>query len=728
MDSQVRQSPQQILHSVFGYATFRPLQQEIIDSLVGGGDALVLMPTGGGKSLCYQIPALARPGVGIVVSPLIALMQDQVDALKQLGVRAAYLNSTLDYDSARCVEYALQQGELDLLYVAPERLMTEGFLSLLEQAPLALFAIDEAHCVSQWGHDFRPEYIKLSVLHERFPQVPRIALTATADERTRQEIIQRLNLGSAGTFINSFDRPNIRYRIAQNGGQSARQQLLRFIRMEHPDDAGIVYCLSRRKVDELARWLCEQELTALPYHAGLSAAVRAENQSRFLREEGVIIVATIAFGMGIDKPDVRFVAHMNLPKSLEAYYQETGRAGRDGEPANAWMLYGLQDVIMLRQMMADSEADESHKRVEQCKLEAMLGFCEQVSCRRQALLHYFGEELAEPCGNCDTCLEPVETWDATVAAQKALSCVHRTGQRFGVNYLIDVLLGKDTERIRQFGHDKLSTFGIGSDLSTEQWRNLFRQLVSTGLLDVDVEGYGGLRLTEKCRLVLRGEQTLTLRKALKKGKPERKSRTKGSRFGDNTAEQKLWEALRQKRTELAQEQAVPPFVVFHDATLMEMVEYRPESMQQMSRISGVGKRKLELYGEPFLDLLAEFREQDTAKGDSDGLTKFHERHVSKRETVDETLQLFLCGLGVAEIVERRGLRDDTVYSHLAQSIEAGEVDVVDVVSLDQASIDRIKDALLEEDDDAIRLKPAFDALDGEFGYGVLRCVRASLHN
>ncbi len=711
----LEQSPQQILHTIFGYETFRPLQQEIIERVTGGGDALVLMPTGGGKSLCYQIPALARSGVGIVVSPLIALMQDQVDALQQLGVRAAYLNSTLDYDSARDIEQALRQGSIDLLYVAPERLMTESFLTLLEEAPLALFAIDEAHCVSQWGHDFRPEYIQLSILHERFPQIPRIALTATADQRTRQEIIERLNLGSANIFLNSFDRPNIRYRISQSGGgQSGKQQLLRFIRMEHPDDAGIVYCLSRRKVDETAQWLSDEGFNALPYHAGLSASVRAKNQSRFLREEGVIIVATIAFGMGIDKPDVRFVAHMNLPKSLEAYYQETGRAGRDGQPANAWMLYGLQDVIMLRQMMADSDANESHKRVEQHKLDTMLGFCEQISCRRQSLLNYFDEQMEQPCGNCDNCLEPAESWDATEAAQKALSCVHRTGQRFGVNYLVDVLLGKENERIRQFGHDALSTYGIGQDMSIEQWRNLFRQLVSNGFLNVDVEGYGGLRLSEKCRPVLRGEQQLTLRKALKKSKPERKKRHDRGHF-TAPKEQALWDALREKRTALAKESGVPPYVVFHDATLMEMMAYRPRNLEQMGRISGVGEKKLALYGEQFLNILASASDQAESRIDQ-----------SEEETVDKTLKLFLSGLDIADIAAERALKDDTIYSHLSQSIEAGEIDLMDVVKLEQSSIDQIKDALLEEGEEPVRLKPVFDLFEGEYCYGQLRCVRASL--
>ncbi|MGA7801435.1 MAG: DNA helicase RecQ, partial [Gammaproteobacteria bacterium] len=510
-----------ILASVFGYPQFRPHQGEIVEHLIGGGDALVLMPTGGGKSLCYQIPALVRPGAGIVVSPLIALMQDQVDALRQNGVRAAYLNSSLTAGQARDVEAALLDGGLDLLYVAPERLMTDRTLELLAQAPLALFAIDEAHCVSQWGHDFRPEYIQLSVLHERFPEVPRVALTATADAPTRREIVARLGLEDARQFVSGFDRPNIRYRIAENSG-NARDRLLRFIRSEHDGDAGIVYCLSRKRVDETAAWLSAKGLVALPYHAGMAPEDRRRNQERFLREDGVIVVATIAFGMGIDKPDVRFVAHLNLPRSLEAYYQETGRAGRDGLPADAWMVYGLQDVITLRQMQESSEAGEVHKRVERHKLESMLGFCELTSCRRQALLRYFGDLLEEPCGNCDTCLEPPLTWDATVAAQKALSCVHRTGQRFGVNYLIEVLLGSRNERLLRLGHDQLSTYGIGTELDNAGWRNLFRQLIARGLLAVDLEGHGGLRLTDASRPVLRGEQCLTLRQTVKAAREGRR--------------------------------------------------------------------------------------------------------------------------------------------------------------------------------------------------------------
>ena len=592
--------PRQLLRSIFGYEHFRAPQEEVIRTLLAGQDALVLMPTGGGKSLCFQIPALARVGTGIVVSPLIALMQDQVAALTQAGVRAAFLNSTLTLDEARVIERQLLNGELDLLYVAPERLMLERTLELLARSKVALFAIDEAHCVSQWGHDFRPEYIQLSVLHERFPQVPRIALTATADEATRREIIARLGLENVRVFISSFDRPNIQYRIAQSPG-NAREQLLRFIQEHHAGEAGIVYCLSRKRVDEIASWLAKQGLTALPYHAGLDAATRNKHQARFLNEEGVIMVATIAFGMGIDKPNVRFVAHLNLPKSVEAYYQETGRAGRDGLRADAWMIYGLQDVITLRQMLETSESDETHKRVERHKLDAMLGLCELTTCRRQALLAYFGESLEQPCGNCDNCLTPPETWDASIPAQKALSCVHRTGQRFGVNYLIDVLQGKTDERIQRFGHDGISTFGIGRDLTTPEWRGIYRQLIARGLLAVDLEGHGALRLSDNCRAVLRGEETLWLRRELKpaRSKKARASRTGASPF-TNERDQSLWEALRMLRRKLAEQQGVPPYVVFHDATLAEMVALRPQSLREFAHISGVGERKLAAYGEDFV--------------------------------------------------------------------------------------------------------------------------------
>ena len=554
---------QQILHDIFGYSEFRHNQAEVINTLLQGGDSLTLMPTGGGKSLCYQIPALIRTGAGVVVSPLIALMQDQVDALKQLGIRAAFLNSSLDPNAQRTVEQQLLGGALDLIYLAPERLLTERMLDLLVQAEIALFAIDEAHCVSQWGHDFRKEYQRLTILHERFPSIPRIALTATADERTRQEIITQLNLQQASIFINSFDRPNIRYTLAE--GQNAREQLWRFLEREHPLHAGIIYCLSRRKVEDVAQWLTAKGRIALPYHAGLPDHVRSKHQLRFLREEGVIIVATIAFGMGIDKPDVRFVAHLNLPKSVEAYYQETGRAGRDGEPADAWMAYGLQDVITLRQFVLDADAEEFYKRVANQKLEAMLGLCELTGCRRQALLAYFGETLAKPCGNCDNCLNPPEGWNATEPARKALSCVYRTGQRFGVNYVVDVLLGKEDTRIQRNCHDQISTYGIGSELKAVEWRSLFRQLIARGYLTSDQEGYGTLRLTEKCRPLLKGEQQLSLRRQQKQSKEKKKTQQEISEL--RPIDQPLFEALRSLRLEIAREQGVAPFIIFHDSTL-----------------------------------------------------------------------------------------------------------------------------------------------------------------
>jgi ATP-dependent DNA helicase RecQ len=598
----------QILHDVFGYTSFRGEQQSIVEYVVAGGDALVLMPTGGGKSLCYQLPALLRRGVGIVVSPLIALMQDQVDALNQLGVRAAFLNSSLDANTARTVSSRLLRGDLDLLYVAPERLLMPGFLSMLEQVQaehgIALFAIDEAHCVSQWGHDFRPEYRGLTVLHERFPDVPRIALTATADAPTRGEIVERLALEHARQFISSFDRPNIRYRVTLKA--NARQQLLTFLETEHTNDAGIVYCLSRKKVDETAAWLQERGWNALPYHAGLDAAVRNENQRCFLRKEGVIIVATVAFGMGIDKPNVRFVAHLDLPKSMEGYYQETGRAGRDGLPANAWMTYGLGDVVSMRQMLASGDAPEERKRLEMHKLDALLGFCESTTCRHQIILRYFGEEHPGNCAQCDNCLEPIDTWDATQAARMALSCVYRTGQRFGVGYLIDVLLGKATAQVEKFRHQQLSTFGIGQALAQAQWSSVYRQLVAAGLLNVDMEAYGGLRLTEQARPVLRGECEVWLRRDAepvknKISKIERGARMREAFSGAN--EDPLWLALKAKRMELAREQGVPPYVIFHDSTLLEILKNRPDNLTDLGKISGVGLAKLARYGDDFLKVI-----------------------------------------------------------------------------------------------------------------------------
>jgi ATP-dependent DNA helicase RecQ len=598
-------TPTDVLERVFGYDSFRGPQQAIIEHTAAGGDALVLMPTGGGKSLCYQIPALLRDGVAVVVSPLIALMRDQVAALRQAGVRAAYLNSSLSLDEARAVEARLRAGELDLVYVAPERLMGERTLALLESVPLALFAIDEAHCVSQWGHDFRPEYLQLCVLHERFPQVPRIALTATADEPTRREIIERLGLGEARVFVSGFDRPNICYRVVPKS--TAREQLRAFLTREHREHAGIVYCLSRRKVDETAQWLKLRGFEALPYHAGMSAGERNANQERFLREDAVVIVATIAFGMGIDKPDVRFVAHLDLPKSIESYYQETGRAGRDGLPADAWMAYGLQDVITLRQMVDGSEAGDARKRLEMRKLDAMLGYCELTQCRRQVLLGYFGDKMPDTCGNCDNCLQPPETWDATEAAQKALSCVYRTGQRFGAGHVIDVLLGKDTERIRSFRHQRLSTWGIGAGLDAKEWRSVFRQLVARDFLSVDIEGFGGLHLTAESRALLRGEQTLALRRD---ARTPRAARTRDGASPTPAASvppgrEALFDALRARRRELAERQGVPPYVIFHDASLAEMSARCPRSLHEFAEIPGVGEKKLDRYAAEFLAVIAE---------------------------------------------------------------------------------------------------------------------------
>jgi len=593
-----------VLRDVFGYGAFRDRQQAIIEHLLRGGDALVLMPTGGGKSLCYQIPALLREGTAVVISPLIALMQDQVQALHQLGVAAAFLNSSLDAPAQSEVERRFLRGDLKLLYVAPERLLTARFLDLLERASVSLFAIDEAHCVSQWGHDFRPEYRELTVLHERFPSIPRIALTATADAPTRREIVERLALDKARHFISSFDRPNIRYCVTQR--DQPRQQLRAFL-AGHRGESGIVYCLSRRKTEDTAAWLVEQGIEALPYHAGLDAATRAANQQRFLREDGIVMCATIAFGMGIDKPDVRFVAHLDLPKSLEGYYQETGRAGRDGLPADAWMTYGLSDLVTLAQFIQQSDASEARKRLERAKLDALLAFAESTHCRRQQLLAYFGETLPEPCGNCDNCLEPPPTWDATEPAQKALSCVYRTGQRFGVGYLIEVLLGKDNERIHAQGHDRLSVYGIGAGLDARQWRGVFRQLVARGLLSPDLEGYGTLHLTPAAHPVLRGDETVHLRQ--EPDRAQRRASRRASAPGNHRSldiaphEEPLWNALRDTRAKLAKEQGVPAYVIFHDATLYAMLRERPRDREALAAISGVGALKLERYGAHFLAVL-----------------------------------------------------------------------------------------------------------------------------
>lgn len=594
---------ERVLESVFGYRNFRSHQAAIIETLISGRDAFVLMPTGGGKSLCYQIPALVRSGTGLVVSPLIALMQDQVDALKELGVRAAFLNSTLDRSRQEDVERQLASGALDLVYIAPERLVQERTLNLLSRSRISLVAIDEAHCVSAWGHDFRPEYRQLRVLAERFPTVPRVALTATADERTRTDIITELKLEKAQQFIASFDRPNIRYRIMESGGKSGREKLWSFISTEHPTDAGIVYCLSRRGVEETAAWLTAKGRPALAYHAGLPPDLRRAHQERFLSEDGLIVVATIAFGMGIDKPDVRFVAHLNLPKSIESYYQETGRAGRDGEPANAWMAYSVQDIAQQWQWIAQSDGGETFQRVQRQKLDALIGLCEMATCRRQALLAYFGETGTEPCGNCDNCLAPPALVDGTVAAQKALSAVFRTGERFGITYLADVLLGKKDARIAKNGHDRLSVFGIGREFDSSGWRGLFRQLVAGGCLVMDDEGHGTLSLTERARPLLKGERPFLVRQ-LPQDADSRVRRKRSNSLTLSSADEALFQELKAMRLRLATEAHVPPFVIFHDRTLAEIAIKRPATRDDLGLITGLGVAKIARYGNALLEVVA----------------------------------------------------------------------------------------------------------------------------
>ncbi|MEE4360734.1 MAG: DNA helicase RecQ [Pseudomonadales bacterium] len=604
--------PADILRAVYGYDHFRGLQSEVIDAAMSGQDALVLMPTGAGKSLCYQIPAMARPGTGLVVSPLIALMQDQVTALRALGVSAEFLNSTLEPARQQAILGALDGGELDLLYIAPERLLQPRTLERLASIPLSIIAIDEAHCVSQWGHDFRIDYLGLGQLAEVFPGVPRMALTATADAQTREEIAQNLRLHEPARFVASFDRPNIRYRVEPKA--DARRQLSGFLE-GHDGEAGIVYCMSRRKVEDTAAWLARSGRTALPYHAGLPAEQRAAHQERFLREDGVIMVATIAFGMGIDKPDVRFVVHLDLPKSMESYYQETGRAGRDGAPAETLLLFGLQDVVRVRQMVDASDADEDRKRAERARLDALLGWCEITRCRRRALLAYFGEVSTTDCGNCDVCLAPPDTFDATEAAQKLLSCVYRTGQRFGAAHVIDVLLGKATDKVGQHGHDALSTFGIGEDLDEKAWRSLLRQLVVQGYLTADADRFNALVLTSRARPLLRGEEQLQLRRD---PTPTRSTRRARGQEADVPAEDApLWQALRACRKRLADEAGVPPYVIFHDATLQDMLRRRPLTAEALLEVSGVGEAKRDRYGEPFLEVLRAHQAREFGLEDAD---------------------------------------------------------------------------------------------------------------
>lgn len=700
-----------VLETVFGYDSFRGLQEAIIAHTLTGKNSLVLMPTGGGKSLCYQIPPLVDGGVGVVVSPLIALMQDQVTALHQAGVKAATLNSTQTAVVSQSIKASLQRNELQLLYITPERLLSGGLLTILKTIKVTLFAVDEAHCVSQWGHDFRESYLQLSVLAEHFPQVPIMALTATADPRTQQEIINRLSIGSDQVFKAGFDRPNIRYRILQK--QKPHEQLVAFIQQEHRGDSGIIYCLSRKKVERTASRLTSQGIAALPYHAGMLPGDRQSNQLRFLREEGLIMVATIAFGMGIDKPNVRFVAHLDLPKSIESYYQETGRAGRDGLPANAWMVYGLQDVVTLRQMVSQSlTLGDVQKQVERHKLDAMLALCEQIECRRKVLLEYFGEPVEyQGCNNCDTCLEPVATWDGTVAGQQALSCVYRTGQRFGVEYLVDVLQGKVTDRITRFGHNKLSVYGLGVDRTRSQWRSIYRQLLARGLITVDLEGHGSYQLTERCRPVLRGELTLVLRKEQRVQQAYVSNAFRSGSVGRR--EKRLWEALRAKRWEIAESQKVPPYQIFHDATLVQMKDRLPRSNEQFKALSGVGDRKLALYGDQFLAVIERFVKLPDDK--------------QMTETVVTTLDFFKAGLTVAAISQRRQITLETVYAHLAEGVTSGGVKLTEVVPVSEQEVMVIEHAILESaDEQSQTLRGVYDALDGAYSYGVIRCVKAAL--
>ncbi|MDO9623512.1 MAG: DNA helicase RecQ [Pseudomonas sp.] len=695
-----------ILKDVFGYDSFRGSQGAIIERVAGGGDALVLMPTGGGKSLCFQVPALLREGLAVVVSPLIALMDDQVATLDELGVAAVALNSTLNAEQQRQIAERINRGEIKMLYLAPERLVQPRMLAFLQRLDIALFAIDEAHCVSQWGHDFRPEYLQLGQLAELFPTVPRIALTATADMRTREEIVQRLHLQNAERFLSSFDRPNIFYRIVPK--DQPRKQLLAFL-AERKGDAGIVYCLSRKKVDEVAAFLSEQGFPALPYHAGLANDLRAYHQKRFLNEEGLIMVATIAFGMGIDKPNVRFVAHMDLPKSLEAYYQETGRGGRDGLPADAWMAYGLQDVLLLKQMLNNSEGDERHKRLEQHKLDAMLALCEETRCRRQTLLAYFDEDMPNPCGHCDNCVDGVQTWDATEPARQALSAIYRSGQRYGVGHLVDLLLGRDNDKVRGLGHQHLTVFGVGKALSEGEWRSLFRQLVARGLADVDLEGYGGLRLSDSCRPLLRGEVALQLRRDLKPQHTAKASSSAASQLvrGD---EREQWDALRALRRKLAEEHAVPPYVIFPDATLLEMLRSKPGSLAEMAQVSGVGARKLERYGEAFLEVLSGNAEAPRVVLDL--------RH--------ELVSLARAGMTPLQIAGQLKCSEKNVYSMLAEAISRQQLSLEQALDLPEELLGEIQDAFLDGEGELPPVAEVSRLFVGRAGDGVLYCVRAAL--
>jgi ATP-dependent DNA helicase RecQ len=734
-------TPRDILRTVFGYDGFVGPQEAVIDTLLAGRDAVVLMPTGGGKSLCYQIPALLRSGTAVVVSPLIALMRDQVQSLTQNGVRAAYLNSSLSALEARQIEAELLAGRLDLIYVAPERLFLPGFLEQLQRVPLALFAIDEAHCVSQWGHDFRPEYTRLGVVCEQFPAVPRVALTATADDLTRADIIRQLRLESARVFASGFDRPNIRYLVAVK--DQPEQQLLQFLRSQPQGDAGIVYRMSRKKVEATAASLCKQGFEALPYHAGLDPGTRVRNQERFMREDGVIMVATVAFGMGVDKPNVRFVVHLDPPTSLEAYHQETGRAGRDGLPAVAWMTYGLSDIAMLRRLVAMDSGSASasadtgegrgedrvrHERLKQQKLTALLGYCETTNCRRQVLLRYFGQELPLPCGNCDICLSPVESWDGTVAAQKALSAIFRVKEGFGAGHLADVLVGKQTRAIERWGHESVSTFGVGTELSRPEWLSVYRQLVAAGLVDVDMEGYGALKLNARSWEVMKGGRSVSLRRDPVPVKE--KVLASGTTDTSSPEARELWESLRRLRLEISREQGVPPYAVFSDRTLQEMVRYRPRNVEELLGISGVGRMKLAVYGERFVEVLQRHeaehgRPDDVPDAPAPRVEKIRPAAHGLSGTEQASLDLFRQKGSVDEVAAERSLKTATIYGHLTKAIALGYVSAAEVTGLSRGQLLRIEESLGSMRRTA-SLGAVMEALGGEFSYEILRCVQAQM--
>ncbi len=730
-------TPLELLRQTFGYQDFRGEQAQIIQHVLEGKNALVLMPTGGGKSLCYQIPALIRPGLGIVVSPLIALMQDQVTALQQLGIRAASLNSQQNYDQAYQVSTQLRHGELDLLYVSPEKIVTPRFLDFLEQTEIALFAVDEAHCLSQWGHDFRPEYAQLSVLAEQFPGIPRIALTATADHITRQEIIEQLQLHDAKPFVTGFNRPNIYYRIV-HGQKNTRlnEVLLNFIRQEHSGDTGIVYCLTRKKVEETATWLTREGLVALPYHAGLDKNIREHHQTRFLREENIIIVATIAFGLGIDKPDVRFVAHLGLPKSIEAYYQETGRAGRDGLPANAWLGYSNYDIVMLRRILEGSACENPQvRKIELAKLQDMIRYCEWTRCRRQKLLTYLGEPTHQPCGYCDNCGGLIETWDATEIVQKALSCVYRTGEQFGIGHVTEVLLGKKSDKVLQHTHHEISTFSIGQELTAGEWHSLFQQLLAIGYIKTENEDYRLQIIWEKARPLLRSEKRLRLRK---NGVSVSQLPKKTVNFSDT--DKILLNNLRQKRRELAQADNKAPYMVFHDTTLEEMVRYRPSNLATFYKLKGVGKSKKH-YAQTFIGVMDEHAMKyhddtgledellalsaPTVKPKKTATTKILPHTKSELSpTAIQSIELCQTGLSPEQVATQRGLKTTTIYGHLVDGIHCGELTLNTVITLDNNEINDIKEAIQALTEGNNALKPVYEAFEGVYEYDTLRCVKA----